>query len=210
MLVNARMNPRRFLFHTALPSGAGRPFCVREPLEASRSIPPLLATSLGFGVAEALVGVAAEDTGVVGFSPTLGAPVLEAALAAKKVLLTETDLKVAGFFVDEVLEWPLSSFLDASGFEASVSDPPLTLTSAELTTSSTMSLTSLSTITVVDDDSPLTSGPAGLPARDFVALSVPPSSAFVCLGSQNSARKGKQLPGGSQSVGMGGRRDVRE
>lgn len=67
-------------------------------------MPPLFATSLGFGVAEALVGVAADDTGVVGFSPTFGAPVLAAALDAKKVLLTETDLKVAGFLVDEVLE----------------------------------------------------------------------------------------------------------
>lgn len=152
-------------------------------------MPPLFATSLGFGVAEALAGVAAEDTGVVGFSPTLGAPVLEVALDAKKVLLTETDLKVAGFFVDEVLEWPLSSFLDASGLEASVSDPPLTLTSVELITSSTISLTSLSTITL-DDDSPLISGPAGAPARGFVAFSAPPSFAFVYFDCQDGAKGG--------------------
>lgn len=186
------MNPRLFLFQTALPSGAGRPFWVREDLEASRSMPPLFATSLGFGVAEALVGVAAEDTGVVGFSPTLGAPVLEVALDAKKVLFTETDLKVAGFFVDEVLEWPLSSFLDASGLEASVSDPPLTLTSVELITSSTISLTSLSTITL-DDDSPLMSGPAEVPTRGFVAFSAPPSSAFVCFDCQSGARGGEVI-----------------
>lgn len=67
-------------------------------------MPPLLATSLGFGVAEVLLGVMAEDTGVAGFSPTLGAPVLDVALEARKVLFTETDLNVVGFFVDEVLE----------------------------------------------------------------------------------------------------------
>lgn len=188
----ARIDSRRFLFQTALPSGAGRPFCVSEDLDASRRIPPLFATSLGLGVAEVLAGLAVGGTGVVGFSPTLGAPVLEAALDAKKVLFTETDLKVVGFFVDEVRECPLSSFLDASCFEASVSDPPLTLTSAELITSSTMSLTSLSTITVVEDESPLTSGPAGLlvSAWESVASSAGPSSAFVCVffSSQKGAR----------------------
>lgn len=135
-----------------------------------------MATSRGFGVEEVLVGAAAADTGVVGFSPTLGTLVLELALEAKKVLLTDTDLKVAGFLAEEVLEWPLSSFLEWSVFEASVSEPPLVLTSAELTTSSTISLTSLSTIAV--EDSPFKSGPAGVSAGGFSEASRLPSS--VC------------------------------
>lgn len=81
-----------------------------------------------------------------GFSPTLGATLAEAPFEAKKVLLTETDLKVVGLLTDDDLTWPFSSFLD---FEASVSEP-LTLTSAELTTSSTRSLTSLSTTTLAE------------------------------------------------------------
>jgi len=64
----------------------------------------------------------------------LAAAVEPPALDARKVLLTETALKVVGFLtVDEVLSWPLSSFrgFDESALDASVSDPPLTLTSVE-------------------------------------------------------------------------------
>ena len=63
-----------------------------------------------------------------------------ALFAARKVLLTDTDLKLEGFLTDEERTLPLSSLsFEISVFDASVSDPPLTLTSAELTSSSTMS-----------------------------------------------------------------------
>lgn len=135
----------------------------------------VFATSLGLGTLEVVVGVAAEDTGVVGFSPTLGTLVLEVALEAKNVLLTETDLKVAGRLVDEVRTCPFSSRFAESCLEASVSEP-LLLTSAEFTLSSTMSWTSLSTIVVLG--SPFASGPAGASAEDFSGKSGVPSSVF--------------------------------
>lgn len=83
-----------------------------------------------------VLGVAEEGTGVVGLSPTLDTLVLEDALDARNVLFTDTALNVVGFFTDGVLECPLSSFFKRSSLEASVSEPPLKLTSAELTTSS--------------------------------------------------------------------------
>lgn len=146
-------NSRRFLFHTTFPSGGGRPLGATAALEASRRLPPVLATSRGFGVVDVLGGAAVEDAVAAGFSPALGPTLAEVPFEAKKVLLTETDLKVVGFLTEDDLEFPLSSFLD---FEASVSEP-LTLTSVELTTSSTRSLTSLSTTTLADE-SPFGSG----------------------------------------------------
>jgi hypothetical protein len=58
--------------------------------------------------------------------------------APRNVLLTDTDLKLWGFLtVEEARAWPNDDLsLDV---DASVSDPPLTLTSAELTSSSTIS-----------------------------------------------------------------------
>lgn len=174
---------RRFLFHTAAPSGAGRPVWDSEDLEASRKPLAALATSLGFGVVEVLGG-AAEATEVGALSPTLGAFAFDVTLDARKVLLTETDLKVAGFLTEEVLEWPLSSFFEMSGFEASVSEPPLMLTSAELTTSSTMSWTNLST-TALDESPPFTSpdaaAAAGASAEEISGASTLPSSVCVLL-----------------------------
>lgn len=120
--------------------------------------------------------MAAEDTGVVGFSPTLGTLALEVALEAKNVLLTETDLKVAGRLADEVREWPFSSRFAGSGLEASVSEP-LLLTAVEFTTSSTMSLTSLSTMALLG--SPLASAPAGASAEESSDTSGLPSSVFA-------------------------------
>lgn len=65
----------------------------------------------------------------VGRSTVLAAALELFALAARKVLLTETALNVAGFLAaDPVRLW----FLSPSRVrDASVSDPPLTLTSAE-------------------------------------------------------------------------------
>lgn len=126
----------------------------------------------------------AEDTGVVGFSPTLGLLVLEVALEAKNVLLTETDLKVAGRLADEVRMCPFSSRFAGSCLEASVSEP-LLLTSAEFTTSSTMSCTNLSTIVVLG--SPFASDAAGASAEEISETSGLPSSFFAwAVGNQRS------------------------
>lgn len=137
----------------------------------------VFATSLGLGTLELVAGVAAEETGVVGLSPTFGALVLEVPLEAKNVLLTETDLKVAGRLADEVRTCPFSSRFAGSCLEASVSEP-LLLTSAEFTDSSTMSWTSLSTIVVLG--STFASGPAGASAEDFSEISGVPSSVYTC------------------------------
>lgn len=135
---------------------------------------------------DVLEGAVAEGTGVEGLSPTLGTLVLDVALEAKKFLFTETDLKVMGFLTDEVLEWPMSSFLTWLSLEASVSDPPLMLTSAELTTSSTMSWTNLSTAAA--EDSRFTSGPAWPSVEAFsVTLGLP--SSFCVQGGKSTAMR---------------------
>lgn len=75
-----------------------------------------------------------------------------ALLDARNVRFTETDLKLWGFFtVEEDRAWPLSAdSLVESVLNASVSEPPLTLTSAELTSSSTMSVICLFSISSGD------------------------------------------------------------
>lgn len=99
-----------------------------------------MATSLGRAVAEEVVSKEAVPS--VGEAPTPGfaTPGVLANFAARKVLLTDTDLNVAGFLAnDDVRTCPLSSpslLLTASGRDASVSDPPLLLGSAEFTRSS--------------------------------------------------------------------------
>lgn len=78
---------------------------------------------------------------VLGLSLALETVLPGLALDARNVLLTETALNVAGFFAEEpVRPWLLSPSLCLvqSVREASVSDPPLTLTSAELIWSSTL------------------------------------------------------------------------
>lgn len=75
-------------------------------------------------------------------SPGFDTPGEPAALAARNVLLTDTDLNVVGFLaVDDVRTCPLSPslFLSAPSLDVSVSDPPLMLGSAEFTRSSTIS-----------------------------------------------------------------------
>lgn len=70
-----------------------------------------------------------------GLSAVFAEALLAFAFAARKVLLTETALKVAGFLTDEpVRPCPLSPslLLTPSAFDASVSEPPLALASAEL------------------------------------------------------------------------------
>ena len=69
--------------------------------------------------------------------PLLLAFELDAPLAARNFLLTETDLNVAGFFtVDELRAWPSEVSFDLC---ASLSDPPLTLPSVDGTPSSVAS-----------------------------------------------------------------------
>lgn len=72
----------------------------------------------------------------VGFvSLSFGVVLGAGALDARNFLLTDKALNVAGFLtVEPVRTWFLSPSL---ALEASVSDPPLTLASAELTLSST-------------------------------------------------------------------------
>lgn len=58
-----------------------------------------------------------------------------ATFAARKVLFTETALKEIGFLIVEVVRlwlFPSASLFEFSDLAASLSDPPLTLTSAEL------------------------------------------------------------------------------
>lgn len=68
-----------------------------------------------------------------------------AAFCPRNVLLTETDLKLVGFLAaDDARPFPLSSVgLATRPVDASVSEPPLTLTSAEIADPSRMSVTCL-------------------------------------------------------------------
>jgi hypothetical protein len=133
-------NLRLFLFQTAFGSGAAPlvPFTPAEDL-ATRPEPDL-ATKRGRAAVRDMVpaGDARVDE-AVDLSATFEGALVEAPLAARKVLLTETGLNEAGFLTDEeVRPWPFSSGLSFDR-EASLSDPPLMLTSAEFTRSSTMS-----------------------------------------------------------------------
>jgi hypothetical protein len=113
-----------------------------------RELPlPVFATSLGRDAESVDVAVCDVDNPELAmvFSPTFIVVPVDGRLA-RKVLLTETALKVAGFLtVEDVLICPFSPSL-LFDLDASVSDPPLTLTSAELIWSSTllMSLFSIS------------------------------------------------------------------
>jgi hypothetical protein len=90
---------------------------------------PVLATKRGRDAdneAEPVGGVLEPGAGL---SLSFDEAVVAFALAARKVLFTDTALNVAGFFAVELVRpWPLSPSLR----DASVSEPPLTLTSAEL------------------------------------------------------------------------------
>lgn len=78
---------------------------------------PDLATSLGL-----TIGAAAAATGA-GFSPIFVAAGTGVTDLAKKVLVTETLLKVVGFLTEFVRVWCLSfEFSDASPLLTSVSD----------------------------------------------------------------------------------------
>lgn len=98
----------------------------------SRRLLPVFATRRGLGVEEAEGATGSEAEPEAALSPGFEGP---APLAARNVLFTETALKEVSFLTVEVLRtWPFSSPwpFDVSAFEVSVSDPPLTLTSAEL------------------------------------------------------------------------------
>lgn len=142
-MFDRRANIRRFLFQTTLGSGAVGGFPPFAPDARGSEFPvplPVLAISRGRDadkVAEPVGGVLDPADGL---SVPLDAGFAEA-LAARKVLLTDTALNVAGFLTDEAVRpCPLSPSLlfDPSPLDASVSDPPLTLTSVELSWSSTV------------------------------------------------------------------------
>lgn len=133
------LDVRLFLFHTALGSGAEAgfpPFTPDNRGPESRAPLPIFATNRGLGadsVAEPWWGGVLEP--VFDLSATFVVLIGVAALDARKVLLTETALKVAGFLTDDpVRPWLLSPSLsfELSARDASVSDPPLALASAEL------------------------------------------------------------------------------
>ena len=132
------------MFHTTLASGApGFPPLAASAVLADESRSPLpdLATNRGLNDKEAPLGAAA---GVAVLSPSLDG--VAVALAARNFLFTDTGLNDANFFtVDAVRTWPFpsASIFEVSAFEASVSDPPLTLTSAEMTFGSTSSVSCL-------------------------------------------------------------------
>lgn len=107
-------------------------------LEVDIKLLPDFATRRGFdtteldGVAE--LGVEAPAT----LSPALGGIGPVVPFAARKVLFTDTALNDIGFLtVDEVRTWPSITPFD---FIVSLSDPPLTLTSADVTATSAPSV----------------------------------------------------------------------
>lgn len=155
-------NIRRFLFHTALASGAaGLPPLAGVALRGEESRRPLpdFATSRGRFGAVVVGPVCGAVAPVAGFSPSFEGAVGATPFAARKVLFTETGLNEANFLtVDVVRACPLSSptAFEASAFEASVSDPPLTLTSAEMPPASAGS--ALSSLTSFFSFAPFTRG----------------------------------------------------
>jgi hypothetical protein len=103
-------------------------------LEVDIKLLPDFATSRGFDtrVADAVAELVVELT--VPLSPAFGGV---GPFAARKVLLTDTALNDIGFLtVEEVRTWPSTVPFD---FTASLSDPPLTLTSADVTATSAAS-----------------------------------------------------------------------
>lgn len=135
---------RRFLFQTVLGSGtdAGLPPLAEKRGRESRLPLPVFAMRRGRFAATA--DPVSRTPGVPGaaglLSPAFEAGVSDPLLDARNVLLTDTALNVAGrLTVEDVLACPLSGLgLDGSAFDASVSDPPLTLTSVEGPCSSTL------------------------------------------------------------------------
>jgi hypothetical protein len=132
------------LFQTVFESAAAAdlfPFAPEEDFEINPL--PVFAINLGLAAEVRLPDWVKFDVDVeVVFSVAFAGLLPVAPFAARNVLFTETGLKLVGFFTaDEVRPWPFSSSLslNASDFNASLSDPPLMLTSAEFTRSSTMS-----------------------------------------------------------------------
>jgi hypothetical protein len=99
-------NLRRFLFHTALASGAPPGFPPLAALAArgveSRRPLPLFATNRGFCAedeADKVAGVEVEAAGP--FSPSFEGAAAVEAFDARKVLFTETALKEVGLLTAE-------------------------------------------------------------------------------------------------------------
>lgn len=147
MVLLVSQNLRLFLFQTALGSGADEgfaPLLAEENFGAeSLAPPPVFAMRRGrVDDKEDIPGGGVLEPGT-DFSIGFGAPPLGLAFDARKVLLTETALKVVGFFAEDAdRPCPLSTSLslDQSVREASVSDPPLKLPSAEFDCSSKLTI----------------------------------------------------------------------
>jgi hypothetical protein len=129
---------RLFLFQTAFPSGAAfPPFAEVELLMLDWPKPlPDFATRRGFETfdVEGARGVIVDPAAPL--SPTFIGVAPAAPLAAKNVLLTETALKDF-LTVEELRVWPSPCVFD---FMASVSEPPFTLTSADVAATSIWSV----------------------------------------------------------------------
>lgn len=159
---------RRLRFHTTLGSGAVAgfpPLAADEDLGSeSRVALPVLAIKRGREAAR----VPAPGGGVfvpTPFSPIPGDGLVVPDLAARNFLLTETALKVAGFLtVEPARRCPLSPSLSLapSARAASLSEPPLTLGSAEFAWSSTLVMRLFSTSSGVM--LPFTAGALGEPS----------------------------------------------
>lgn len=138
---------RLFLFQTVFPSGPELPLAPRPPAP-DFATSPFTGLATKRGLVPAAVGTCGADAPGkgVGFSLGLGDALGGVAFVVKKVLFTLMALNEAGFLTpDAVRLCPLSPWrsLALSDLAASVSDPPLMLTSAELTSSSTSSVTCL-------------------------------------------------------------------
>jgi hypothetical protein len=145
------LNLPRLRFQTKFGSGApdGFPFTL-SVLEAPPRVLPDLATSFRREADDVAVGC-----GVVEVDPAADSGrdvALVALLDARNVRFTETDLKLWGFLtVDEDRACPFSpASFAVSVLDASVSEPPLTLASAELTSSSIISVICLFSISSAD------------------------------------------------------------
>lgn len=135
---------RRFLFHTALASGAPPglpPFALEDDFDTRPLVD--LTTSLGRLLVSVPLDADVEPVAAAALSLGLVGAAGAELLTVRNFWLTLMDLKAAGFLTDDrARAWPLSSpslVFDASPLAASLSEPPLMLTSVDRTKSSTMS-----------------------------------------------------------------------
>lgn len=175
-----------FLFQTLLASGP-EPAPLTFPSVRGALPVPSLATRRGFAVS-----TAAEAEGAAGAAFSPGRVVgVETTDFARKFFVTETDLKVDGFFIEFVRTWPASRFdwSTLPGRLMSVSEPPLASAMACSPESPFSSTFSVSSVACQDQYSfrvpciplPRTSVAAPPAFPDTRALSAEAASALVAF-----------------------------